>query len=368
MRTMIPAVLPLLLVLGCAGSHQPPTTPPATQHGAAEWGTFGVDFAGMDTSRHPGDDFWEYVNGTWGRTVEIPADRGAQSQVARLNDLASSQVRTILEEMIAGRAGLAGDDLRIAEYYAALMDRSAIDARGATPLLEELAPAFAAESHREIAAEMGRLLRSWVGTPPVGRMPRYFPALVSLSIRQDARDPDRYVAYLRQGGLGMPNRDFYLRDDEASLQTQEAYSGHVATLLGLMGAPPAAAAERAVAVYALESRIAEVHWPLAEARDAEKTYNPWTPEELAERAPGFDWDAFLGAAGLGDRSTVIVGETTAIQAMARIIGDTPLPVLQDWLAVRLAKDRAMVLPQAFTDAEFAFSGGVLGGATEPPAR
>jgi putative endopeptidase len=361
-------ILPLALLLGCAAATPPPDPPPSVQRGAAAWGTFGVDFAGMDTSVHPGDDFWSYVNGTWARTVTIPPDRGAESQVSRLNDVASAHVRAILEEMATRRGSLSGDDLRIADYYSALMDREAIEARGAAPLLAELAPVRSATTHSALASEMGSLVRRWIGTPPVGRMPRYFPAPFFLGIGQDSREPERYVPLLRQGGLGMPNRDYYLRDDETSLRNQQAYREHIATLLALTGASSSDAEARSSAVFELEHRIAAVHWPLADARDTEKTYNPWSATELAERAPGFDWMAFLSAAGLGARPNIIVGETTAIESMARLLGETPLPVLRDWVTVRLAKDRAMVLPQAFTDAEFAFSTGVLGGATESPAR
>jgi putative endopeptidase len=332
------------------------------------WGTFGVDFAGMDTTVRPGDDFWEYVNGTWARTITIPPDRGAESQVSRLNDLASGHVRTILERMVAQRVSLTGDDRRVADYYATFMDQAAIDARGAAPLLAELEAARTATSHSGLAIAMGQILRSWVPTPPVARMPRYFPAPFGLRIGQDSKEPTRYIPTLRQSGLGMPNRDYYLRDDTTSLRTQQAYRDHIATMLRLTGITPGDAQNRAAAVYRFEHVIAEVHWPLADVRDADKTYNPWTPVELAQRAPGFDWIGFLAAAGLGTQPTIIVGETTAIEAMARIWASTPLPVLKDWLTVRVAKDRALVLPRAFTDAEFAFSAGVLGGATESPAR
>jgi putative endopeptidase len=360
------ALVTLFLLAACAAP-PPPATVAVQQRPAAAWGTFGVDFAGMDTAVHPGDDFWEYVNGTWARTVEIPPDRGSESQVGRLNEVSYAHVRAILEELGARRGTLSGDELRIVDYYAALMDRSSIDGRGAAPLLDELAPALAASTHAELAAAMGELMVGWVPTPPIGQMPRYNPSLFPVFPSQDRLDPDRYVVMLRQGGLNMPNREFYLRDDDASLRTQAAYREHVATMLGLAGVPAGEAMDRAGAVYALERRIAEAHWPLARARDVDLTYNPWTPAELAARAPGFDWDAFFGAVGLGGR-TIIVGETTAIEAMAGIIGGAPLPVLKDWLTVRLAKDRAMVLPRAFMEAEFAFSGGVLGGASEAPAR
>jgi putative endopeptidase len=360
MRKSLMAFGSLLFVSGAALAETPA--------GKAQWGTFGVDFASMDRSVHPGDDPWSFVNGTWARTTAIPADRGALSQVSRLNDLSSSQIKTILEEMIARRASLGGDDARIADYYASLMDQAAIDARGAAPLLADLKPVRDAATPSALAGEMGRLAREWQGTPPLGRMPRYFPSPFPTVIGQDSKDPDRYIPEMGQGGLGMPNRDYYLKTDEASAGTQEAYRAHLAAMLALTGVPTAEAAPRAAAVYDLERKIAEVHWTLAESRDADKTYNPWSIADLRTRAPGFDWKAYLGALGLDKRPTIIVNQPSAFTAMAKLIGETPLPVLKDWTAIRVAKDRALALPSAFYREEFAFSGGVLGGATEPPVR
>jgi putative endopeptidase len=362
------------LLLGFASIAALAATPALTAQdtsapaGGAQWGTFGVDFESMDRAVHPGDDFWSFVNGKWARTIEIPADRGALSQVQRLNDLSATQVRAILEEMSARRGSLRGDDLRMIDYYRSLMDQAAIDGRGTAPLLADLRPIRAATTRSAIAAEMGKAAREWIGTPPLGRMPRYFPSPFAVGIGQDSKDPNRYMPGIGQSGIGMPSRDYYLKDDEASTKTQAAYRDHLAAMLRLTGVPAAEAPARAAAVYAFERGIAEAHWPIADSRDAEKTYNPWSPVQLKARAPGFDWDAYLGALGLARRPTIIVGETSAVTGMARLFGATPLPVLKDWLAVRLAKDRALVLPAAFAKEEFAFSGGVLGGATAAPER
>ena len=358
----------LAFTTAASAAQAPAAAPQAASPAKAQWGSFGVDFDSLDRDVRPGDDFWSYVNGSWARTVEIPADRGALSQVQRLNDVSAAQVRAILEELIARHGALAGDELRIADYYAALSDQAAIDARGAAPLLADLAPIRAAASHAELAASMGGLVRQWQGTPPLGRMPRYFPSPFFVGIGQDSKDPNRYVPFVGQGGIGLPNRDYYLKSDEASAKTQEAYRAHLAAMLRLTGVADAEATQRAAAVYAFERQLAEAHWPLADSRDADKTYNPWTLADLEATAPGFDWRAFLGGAGLGERPTFIVGETGAVTAMARLFQETPLPVLKDWLAIHLAKDRATVLPAPFAKEEFAFSGGVLGGATEAPAR
>ncbi len=369
MRKFLTAFGPLLFIAGFAAfiPHMPAGAAQAMP-GKAQWGTFGVDFDSMDRSVHPGDDPWSFVNGTWAKTSEIPADRGALSQVARLNDLASSHVKAIVEDMTTRRASLNGDDARVSDYYASLMDQAAIDARGAAPLVEDLKTIRAVASHSQLAALMGSLAREWQGAPPLGRMPRYFPSLFPFRIAPDSKDPSRYVARLGQGGLGLPNRDNYLKTDEASQKTQEAYRAHLASILELTGVPNAEAGSRAALVYNFERALAETQWPLAESRDADKTYNPWTSADLAAKAPGFDWRAYLAAAGLAGRSSIIVRETTAVGKMASIFAATRLPVLKDWLSVRLAKDRALVLPAAFAREEFAFSGGILGGATEAPAR
>ena len=183
------ALISLAVAIACAPGPRPaaPSAPSVVARPA--WGTFGVDFAGMDRDIRPGDDFWSYVNGGWARRVTIPADRGTEGQVSRLNDLAASQVRAILEEMTSRRTALVGDDRRIADYYAALMDRAAIDARGMAPLLEELAPARAAIDRRALAGVMGRLVRHWVATPPIARMPRYLPSPFALGDRAGSPVP-----------------------------------------------------------------------------------------------------------------------------------------------------------------------------------
>ena len=371
MRKSLHAFVSIVALAACATPAKPPGSASSEATGPArtpEWGTFGVDFASMDRAVHPGDDFWSYVNGTWAKTVEIPADRGAFSQVQRLNDLSFGRVRDILDEFIGRRASLSGDERRVTDYYAALMDQEAIDARGAAPLLADLASVRAAATHSELAALMGRLVREWQGPPPLGRMPRYVPSLFALDIEQDRKDPNRYVTSLRQGGIGLPNRDYFISSEPASQKTRDAYRAHLATILQLSGVHPAETSSRAATIYEFERKLAEAHWTLADARDDEKTYNPWLKADLQAKASGFDWQAYLSGAGLADQPTIIVNETTAVTALAALYAATPLPVLKDWLAVRLAKDRALALPRAFQAAEFAFSGGVLGGATVAPAR
>jgi putative endopeptidase len=247
-------------LLACTALSLLLASPAWSQTSAPAWGSYGIDTDSADRTVKPGDDFWSYVNGNWAKTVEIPADRGALSQVQRLNDLAAAQVRAILDEMQTGRSALNGEERRAVDYYAALMNQAAIDAKGAAPLLADLAPIRAAADRRALAAEMGKAARLWMGTPPIGRMPRYFPSIFEIGIGQDAKDPTRYTASVGQSGLGMPNRDYYLKEDADSLKAQAAYRDHVARLLALTGAGAAQARTRAAAVHAFESRVAAAHW------------------------------------------------------------------------------------------------------------
>lgn len=358
MRLIFCAATALALV-AVAASAQPPR---------AAWGEFGIDTASMDASVRPGDDFWSYVNGQWAKTVEIPADQGAFSQVSRLNKLAASQVRDILDEYAGKRSALKGDDLRVSDYYASLMDQAAIDVRGVAPLTAELAPVLGARDRAALAAAIGSLTRSFLPTPALGRMPRYWPAPIVSAVIQDAKAPETYAAYLGEGSTGLPNRDYFLKDDEASAKVRAAYRAHLVNMLRLAGVPAGEAEARGRAVYDFERAMAEAQWPLADRRDDDKTYNIWTRAELDSKAPGFPWTAYLDAAGLGDRQRFIVGETSAVTGIARLYAATPLAVLKDWVTVRLAKDRALVLPSAFAQEEFAFSFNVLRGTAAAPPR
>jgi putative endopeptidase len=358
MRLTLAAVSALALVTVAASAQAP----------RAAWGAFGIDTDSMDAAVRPGDDFWSFVNGKWAKTVEIPADQGAFSQVSRLNKLAASQVSDILDEYAGKRSALKGDDLRVSDYYASLMDQAAIDAGGIAPLTAELAPVRNARDRTALAAAIGGLTRSFLPTPALGRMPRYWPSPIVSAVTQDAKAPATYAAYLGEGSTGLPNRDYFLKDDEASAKVRDSYRTHLANMLRLSGIPAAEAVARAKAVYDFEHAMAELQWPLADRRDDDKTYNIWTRSELETKAPGFPWTAYLDAAGLGDRKRFIVGETSAVAGIAKLYAATPLPVLKDWVTIRLAKDRALVLPAAFAKEEFAFSFKTLRGTDAAPPR
>ena len=355
----LPSLVLLSLCAACATTNQPSSSENAPAARRAAWGTSGVDVAGMDTTVKPGDDFWAYANGNWARSSVTV------SQVQRLNEVAGQQVKAILDEMVARRASLTGDEARVADYWAALMDRAAIEERGMAPLLEELQPVRAAATHAQLARAIGRLVREWAPQPGTGRVTRHPPSPFFLTIAQHRVDPDRRYVFIGQGVLGMSNRDYYLRTDTATVRLQQAYRAHLAKMLRFTGVAPEEAAGRGTLVYDLERRIAETQWTPAQLREVVKTWNPMTPAELARRAPGFDWTALLDGAGLAGRDTIVLAHPSAVTSTAAILRDTPLSVMQDWISVLVTKDRAMVLPRAVADEQLAIGGGGATGTGSP---
>lgn len=310
------------------------------------YGSWGFDAAGMDASIAPGDDFFKYANGSWDAKTAIPADKSAYGVDYVLSDAAEQHVRGILEadpRRVTGPA--AADAIKIHAAYLAFMDERRVESLGAQPIVGDLAAIRRVKTKAEFAALMGR---SHDG---------FQDSLFGAGIREDYKDPDRYAVYLAQDGLGLPDRDYYLEPSFAAKKL--AYQAYIAQMLALAGWPRAAEAARDVVV--LETKIAEASWTRAERRDPVKTYNPMSPAALAELAPGFEWQAFLEAAGLGTVKQVIVEENTAFPKLAQIFGAAPLSVLQAKQAFGVIDAAAPYLSKRFADANFAFRSKLLRG-------
>ena len=311
-------------------------------------GSFGFDLAGMDRNVAPGDNFYAFANGNWDRTTEIPADRSNYGMFTVLADLSSERTRTILDEAMRQPGS------RIGDFYASFMDEARVNAAGAAPLRPMLAEIRAISSRSDWATQSGRLFRQGVTAPFNGY------------VNSDDRIPTEMIARLTQSGLGLPDRDYYLRDDAALVEKRDAYQAYLAQLLTLAG--EANAAERAAAVVAFERRLAEVHWTRVENRDDEKTYNKWALADFARNAPGFDWGRYFEATGLSGQRDILVSQPSAFTGTARIVGETPLPVLKDYLTLRVIDNSAPFLSQNFVDANFAFRGTVLNGTPQNEDR
>ncbi len=323
----------------------------------------GLDLAGMDRAVAPGDDFFAYGNGGWLQRTEIPADRAGWGSFAILADEADRRTAELIRQ--AGSAPRdAADARRIGDYYAAYMNEAAIEAQGLAPLQPELAAIAALADRKALAGYLGALLRADVD--PLNATDFYTDRLFGLWVSPDLDQPARNMAYLLQGGLGMPDRDNYLATDERSLALQAKYREHVAAVLALGGFP--GAAERAARIDALERRIAAVHVSRTDSLDVQKGHNRWRVDQFATRAPGLDWTAFFAAAALTGQTEIMVWHPSAITGIAALVASEPLEVWRDYLAFHAIDRAASVLPKAFVDERFAFYGTALSGVTEQRER
>jgi putative endopeptidase len=308
------------------------------------YGIWGFDVAGMDRAVKPGDDWYEFVNGTWTRHTTIPADRTSWGGFAMLRDLSEARLHRLIEGYSPADAKNP-DRAKVATLYRSFMDEAAAERADAQPLLTRLAPVRAAAGKEDIARLMGQ------------SMGGFGASFFGPGVSDDAKQPDIYSLYLRQSGLGLGDREFYT--DPKFRPQVERYRQYVAQMLGLAGWPnPEAAAEK---VVAMETRVAEAHWTRAQSRDRDKTYNLITLADLQRQAPGFPWQTFWNAAGLSRAERAIVAQNTAFPKIAQVFADTDLDTLKAWEAFRIADDIAPLLSKRFVDAQFEFRSRFLNG-------
>jgi len=311
---------------------------------APRMGTWGFDLAGRDTSVSPGHSFFGYANGTYLKTMEIPADRSTYGAFNALDELSKDRMRAVVDKAAANRQA-AGPEGQVGALYRSFMDEARVNALGAKPLAADLAAVRAAKTHADIARLMGETAKG------------FGSSVFSVQVYDDAKDPQKYAVYLGQAGLGMPDRDYYLEERFATQKT--AYEAYVGKILTLAGWPDAAA--HAKAIVAMETEIAKVSWTRAERRDDDKTYNPYEVGKLAGLAPGFDWNAFLAGADLSKATRVVAAENTAFPKIAAIYARTPVDTLKAWMAFSVADQAAPYLSDDFVQARFDFRSKTLSG-------
>ena len=314
------------------------------------FGPWGFDLSARDLSVKPGDDFFDYANGAWLKRTEIPADRSNWGMHAMLAERTLGQLRGIMED--AGSAAAGTVARKVGDYYAAYMDEKHIEALGATPLKPVLDAVRGATTREALAALMGRGNKDLEGS--------FFQLFVS----PDAKDPGHYSVTLSQGGLGLPDRDYYLEDAFAAKKA--AYRAYIAKQLTLIGWPDAE--KNADAILALETKIAAASWTKVEDRDVDKLYNPMSIADLAKMAPGFDWRGFMAGSDLGSVDHVIVAENTAFPKIAAIFAATDVATLRAWQAFNIADNAAMYLSSPFVSTYFEFHNHALAGQTEQKPR
>jgi len=311
------------------------------------YGTWGFDLEGRDTSVRPGDDFFRYANGTYVDNLEIPADRTRYGSFDLLSQLSENRMTALIAEISAAEDLAAGsDEAKVRDAYNSFMDVAAINALDAQPIQPMLSAIRAVDSHDAMAAYMG----ATQGAPGGSFWGTY--------ISDDARDPEAYAVYLSQGGIGLPNRDYYLAENFA--EKLAAYQVYVARMLEMAGWENA---EQAAAdVVQMETAIATAHWTRIQSRDRDLTYNPMSTAELSAYAPGFDWSAYFEAAGLGEQDRFVVSQNTAFPEMARVFAEAPMETLRAWQAFHTVDQAAPYLSERFSDAQWEFRSRELTGA------
>ncbi|HYM26574.1 MAG TPA: M13 family metallopeptidase [Steroidobacteraceae bacterium] len=330
-------------------------TPPAQPHG--------LDVAGIDKSVAPGDDFFRYANGAWLKSTEIPADRSSYGSGAQLSELTAERTAELIRTA-AAKAAAGTEARKIGDYYNSFMDEAAIESKAAGPLQPGLQAIAAIKSRAALARALGATLRADVDV--LNNTNLHTENLFGLWVAQDLDDPARYSPFLLQGGLGMPDRDYYLNPSQKMADIRTQYQAHIAAVLELVHLPDARA--RAERVFALEHRMAEAHTSRADSEDVRKGDNHWALKDFATRAPGLDWTAFFAAAGLGAQPEFVVWQPGAVSALSALTASQPLEVWQDYLRFHLIERNSAYLPRAFVEEHFAFHSRVLQGTPQQRPR
>jgi putative endopeptidase len=328
-----------------------PEAPAAAQTapaGKPKYGTFGFDVSGMDRAILPGDNFFEYANGSWLKNTQIPADKARYGMFNVLDDLSRERTRTIIEEQAKDPGN------KIGNAYASFMDEAGIEARGLAPLEAWLNQIRSLKSRAGLAPLYAEGQKIGVSAP------------FRMFVAQDRKTPTTYILSMSQAGLGMPDRDYYLSSDPKLAETRTKYLQHLTNVLTLAGEQNPAA--RAQAILDLETKMATAHWTRSESRDANRTYNKMTLVQLAKQAPGFDFAGLVRSAGVTKTNTVVVAQPTALTGEAAAIAGAPLGVLKDQLLVRSIDTYASYLPKRFDQERFSFFGTVLSGTPQQEPR
>jgi putative endopeptidase len=357
--------LSTLAALGaCAAPAATPSTPPArpveatasktaTPQAKPKLGSFGVDVAGRDPSTKAGKDFYIHAGGHWLKENQIPADKSRWGMFDVLREESDTNVRKILDEQTQSKGAKTESAKKAVEFYAAYSDTAGIDKKGFAPAKASLDAIAAAKTLEDVVKLMGR-----------PDLPVETP--IGMEVSLDEKNPDRYVVGVGQSGLGLPDREFYLKKEQQFVEIRTKYEAHITKVLSMVADKKAAA--NAKAILALETQIAERHWPIADRRERDKTYNPRTIAELQKEAPQFPWKPYLEAQGYGTETSVIVAENTAIPKLAQLFAATPVATWKAYMTYHFLRASADVLPSELDKEVFDFAGRTLNGQPEQRER
>ena len=328
--------------------------PAALAQDKPQFGSFGIDLSSMDSSVKPGDNFFDYVNGNWLKTAIIPPDRSETGSFQDLQILSETRMSFLVGELDRKpEAQLTPDEKKLRDLYDAFEDTAAIEQAGLKPVQKDLDYFAGLKSKEDVARAMASV-------------PLATTSIYNIGIGVDDKNPNNYSVNLSQSGIGLPDRDYYLKDDKALVDTRTAYRQYLSDMMKLAGMDDADA--RAARILALETEIAKVQWNRADRRDEDKIYNPMSYSDLKTLAPDFPWDAFFSETHVpldqsphGGERQVIVAEKSAFEPLAKIFAATPVSTWRDYLAVHYLHHFAAYLPKRFDQRDFAFYGTVLQG-------
>jgi putative endopeptidase len=324
----------------------------------------GIAVDHIDRSVQPGDDFYEYANGQWIKKAVIPPDRAGIGVFTALGDLSTKRTAGIIEESAKAKAPAGSSTAKIADLYNSYMDEAGIEAKGLTPLKPHLDAIAAIKDKHELAHALGETLRA--DEDALNNTNFHSANLFGLWVAPGFNDSEHYAAYLLQGGIELPDREYYLSDTASMRDARAKYLAHVSTMLKLAGFTDTDA--RAKRIFDLEHAIAEKHTTLAENDDIHKANNTWKPADCDAKAPGLEWAEYFRGAGLSQQKEFTVWQPTAFTAESALVGSEPLETWKDWLAYHLIEDQADALPKALADESFAFFGKTLNGTPQRRPR
>ncbi len=326
--------------------------------------THGIVVANLDRSVKPGDDFYRFANGDWIKRTEIPPDRAAVDVFTKLADLSNKRTNDLINEIAKSNAAAGSGERKVADLFNSYMNESAIEAKGMDPLKPHLDAIAAIHDKKELAHALGETLRADVDA--LNNTNYHTENIFGLWVAPGFHDSDHYLPYLMQGGIQLPDREYYLGDSEQMKDVRAKYGTHVAAMMKLAGFSDPET--RARQIIELEHSIAQTHRTLAENEDIHKADNIWKRADFSAKAPGLEWEEYFRGAGLNQTESFDVWQPEAFTGEAALVQSTPLETWKDWLAFHLIEQYSGVLPKAFNDERFSFMGKVLSGAQQQRPR
>jgi predicted metalloendopeptidase len=317
----------------------------------------GLDLSGIDRTVRPGADFFAYANGAWLKATEIPADRAAYGATGVVNELTNQRTAALIQDAEKAHAPKGSSAQKVGDYYASYMDEAAIEAKGLTPLQPTLDRIAAITDRASLSRVLGSTLRADVDA--LNNTNFYTDNIFGLWVAQDLDEPTRYVPFLMQGGLDMPDRAYYLDPSPRMADIRTKHQAHITKILEIAHIPDAAA--KAGRIFDLERRIAQAHWSREDSSDVKKNNNHWTRAELDTAAPGLDWREYLAAAGLDGQKLFAIWQPSAVTGISALVASEPLETWKEYLAFHALEHSAASLPRALGEERFAFHGTVLAG-------